>query len=97
MKIISKLPKMGSLENQKPANRIFFELRRTIEQTILYKMRRLRAFYDIFFPRYINRTVGSKMVFFWAFHEIVVSRPKNVVESSETSHFVENCLLYRSM
>src|SRR5215467_11202264 len=77
-----------------------------IKQSILYKIRCLQALYDVFWPSYINFSEGQKLFFLLfplgktkkrllRFTKIDVTRSKNVVESSETSHFVENWLLYR--
>ncbi len=46
------------------------------------------------FFRLIPEEIAEKS--FWAFPEIDVARSKTVIESSETSHFLENWLLYHS-
>ncbi len=67
----------------------------------------LRALYAVFRPSCNNFREGREVVFsafdkkiakndFWAFRNIDAARRKNVIESSETSHLVENWLLYHS-
>ncbi len=62
-------------------------------------MRHLRALYDLFQLRYISFTESPKAGFYYflTFHKIAASQLKKVVESSETSHFTENCSIYRSV
>jgi hypothetical protein len=86
------------------AIKIEFCFSRSIEQPILYKMRRSRAFYDLAIKRYKHHKNLKNVKFirkvpkngtFWVF-VMRISFDGKVVESSGTSHFVDNWLLYRS-
>ena len=86
------------------AEKTAFCFPRSIEQTIVYKTRRPRALYDFPVKSYKHHNIPKNVKFmrklrknciFWIFM-MLITFDRKVVQSSGTSHFVDNRLLYRS-
>ena len=62
-KKVSKKIKTLAFHHLQTGNKIKFKRRKFVEQTILYKIRRFQASYDVFWPSYISSTESTREFF----------------------------------